>query len=67
MPIVAEQAGGLSTSNPIVLANSNMEVRDGQKRMICPMALRFHTTPTGGFCLIAIDITGKVIKKNFGP
>jgi hypothetical protein len=64
MPVVAEKAGGLSACDPIVLDEGTMVVRHSEKRMISSTAVRFHSTPTG-ICLVAVDVSGKIIKKHF--
>ena len=64
MPVVAEKSGGLSTLDSIVVDKGTLAVKGNEKVKISPTAVRFHRTTTG-FCLVAIDIEGRVIKKHF--
>ena len=62
MPMVAEEGGGLSALNPVPLDGGTLTIQDHEKIKILPTALRFHETGNG-YCLVAVDIEGKVVKK----
>lgn len=65
MPVVAKESGGLSAVDPIVvLDHSSLTIQQQEKVKISPMAVRFHETGNG-FCLVAVDIKGKLIRKHF--
>ena len=64
MPVIPGKAGGLSTLESVVLNEGTLAVQDHSRTKISSPAVRFYETETG-FCLIAVDIQGKVIKKQF--
>lgn len=64
MPVIAEEAGGLSTLDPIKLDKDTLAVHGNESIKISPTAVRFHKTDAG-ICLVAVDTNGKVIKKHF--
>lgn len=64
MPVVDAKAGGLSTLDPIVLHEGTLVVQDNEITSISPTAIRFHEMEQG-FRLIAVDIEGKVIRRDF--
>ncbi|ERF68589.1 hypothetical protein EPUS_04687 [Endocarpon pusillum Z07020] len=62
MPMVAEEGGGLSALNPVPLGGGTLAIQDHEKFKNFPTALRFQET-RNGYCLVAVDIEGKVVKK----
>jgi hypothetical protein len=65
MPVVAKDSGGLSAIDPIiVLDHGTLAIQNQENVKISPMAVRFHKTGNG-FCLVAVDIEGKLIRKHF--
>jgi hypothetical protein len=64
IPVISEEAGGLSALEPIVLDEGILAIQYHERTKISPTAVRFHETEKG-FCLVAVDTQGKVIKKEF--
>lgn len=64
MPVIAKEAGGLSALDPVVLNEGTLTIQEHERVKISPMAVRFHETGSG-FCLVAVDIKGKLIRKHF--
>jgi hypothetical protein len=65
MHMAAKESGGLSAVDPIlVLDHGTLAIQQQEKVKISPMAVRFHEAGNG-FCLVAVDIKGKLIRKYF--
>jgi hypothetical protein len=64
MPIVVGETGGLSTLDPVILNEGALAIQDNEKIMLAPTAVRFHKT-NAGCRLVAVDTTGKAVKKQF--
>lgn len=65
MPVVAEEDGGLSTSDPVVLNEAILATKENERIKMSPTAIRFYQSDAG-FSLVAVDVKGRVIKKHFG-